>query len=630
MGASETGLIIREGHCHGGNCNGAPDRLTRACDPVSQSGHSLALMPVQLATDDLGLPLSEVTFVVLDLETTGGSPKHAAITEIGAVKVRGGEVLGEFATLINPEVAIPPFIAALTGITDALVAGSPTLRRVLPSLLEFIGDAVVVAHNAPFDVGFLMAACQDQELQWPRPKVIDTVRLARVALHRDEVPNCKLSTLAAYLHSPVTPNHRALDDARATVAVLHALLERVANLGVQTFDDLRAFTSRVTPEQRAKRQLAHGLPTGPGVYIFRDAQGSALYVGTSKNIQARVRTYFTASETRRRMSEMVAIATHVDAIACASVLEARIRELRLISSEQPRYNVRSKRPASQSWVTLTHERAPRLSVVRAPKTAEHVSLGPFSGRQAAQEAADTLAWVFKLRTCSARIPAKAGPDSGSGCARLDLGRCPGPCLGHFDSYQSIVEQATAAMLGDLRMIVSTITAHLLQLSSQDRYEEAAVWRDRLTQLIAASVRSHRLNSLREISELVAAVPTETGGWEIHVIRKGRLAAATQAAAGIDPRPVVQAALAIAEQSSDEAVLTEETSALADWLDQPGVRLVQASGPLSMPINCGGHLIERLTSARKAAHAAVMQVDAHGPSSRPVGPSHAMVTRIRPH
>ncbi|MDO8731799.1 MAG: DEDD exonuclease domain-containing protein [Actinomycetota bacterium] len=587
-------------------------------------------MHVQLATDDLGIPLAEVTFVVLDLETTGGSPKQAGITEIGAVKVKGGEVLGEFGTLVNPEAAIPPFIAALTGITDALVAGAPTLNGVLPSLMEFIGDSVLVAHNAPFDVGFLMAACQSHGIQWPKPQVVDTVRLARVALHRDEVPNCKLGTLAAFVHSPVTPNHRALDDARATVAVLHGLLERVANLGVYTIDDLRAFTSRVTPEQRAKRQLAHGLPTGPGVYIFRDAQGVALYVGTSKNIQARVRTYFTASETRRRMSEMVTIATQVDAISCASVLEARIRELRLIASEQPRYNVRSKRPAAQTWITLTNEKAPRLSVVRAPKSVDHVSFGPFSGRQAAQEAADTLSWVYRLRTCSARISVKAGTDPTvpAGCARLDLGRCAGPCHGDFDSYQSVVTQATAAMLGDLRVIVSTITAHLTQLSEHDRYEEAALWRDRLAQVISASVRSHRLNGLRSVNELVAGIPTETGGWEIHVIRNGRLATAAKAAPGADPMPVIQAALAMAEIAPADAVLTEETAALADWLDQPGVRLVQTTAPLAMPMNCGGHLIDQLTTARKASHTAVMHVDASGPSARPIGPSHGMVTRIR--
>jgi DNA polymerase-3 subunit epsilon len=141
------------------------------------------------------------------------------------------------------------------------------------------------------------------------------------------------------------------------------------------------------------------------------------------------------------------------------------------------------------------------------------------------------------------------------------------------------------------------------------------------------VRTHRLNGLRSITELVAGVPTDNGGWEIHVIRHGRLAAAAQAAPGVDPLPVVQAALAMADISGDE-VLTEETAALAEWLDQPGVRLVQTSAPLSMPAHCGGHLIDQLNSARKAAQAAVLRVDAVSPSARPIGPSHTMVTRIR--
>ncbi|MSY39178.1 MAG: DEDD exonuclease domain-containing protein, partial [Actinobacteria bacterium] len=344
----------------------------------------------QLATEELGLTLLETTFVIVDLETTGGSPKQAAITEIGAVKVRGGEIVGEFATLVNPQVAIPPFIAALTGITDTLVASAPTIRVVLPSLLEFIGDAVVVAHNAPFDVGFLTAACVQQDLQWPKPQVVDTARLARVALHRDEVPNCKLGTLAAHFHSPTTPTHRALDDARATVDVLHGLFERVANHGVTTLEDLKAFTSRVTVKQREKHHLAKGLPAKPGVYLFKDAQGSTLYVGTSKNIALRVRNYFTASETRRRIKDMVGIATQVQPIVCASALEARVRELRFISSEQPRYNVRSKKPASQAWITLTNEAVPRLSIVRTPKDEDAPAFGPFNGRHAAQEALETL------------------------------------------------------------------------------------------------------------------------------------------------------------------------------------------------------------------------------------------------
>ncbi|CAB4622641.1 unannotated protein [freshwater metagenome] len=583
----------------------------------------------QLATEELGLTLLETTFVIVDLETTGGSPKQAAITEIGAVKVRGGEIVGEFATLVNPQVAIPPFIAALTGITDTLVASAPTIRVVLPSLLEFIGDAVVVAHNAPFDVGFLTAACVQQDLQWPKPQVVDTARLARVALHRDEVPNCKLGTLAAHFHSPTTPTHRALDDARATVDVLHGLFERVANHGVTTLEDLKAFTSRVTVKQREKHHLAKGLPAKPGVYLFKDAQGSTLYVGTSKNIALRVRNYFTASETRRRIKDMVGIATQVQPIVCASALEARVRELRFISSEQPRYNVRSKKPASQAWITLTNEAVPRLSIVRTPKDEDAPAFGPFNGRHAAQEALETLSWVFNIRTCTTKfrkLPV-VNESAAHGCSRFDLGRCVAPCKGDYEPHHQVVHRAFTAMQGDLRSITHAITEHLRYLSNQERFEDAGLWRDRLTMLAQSSVRSHRLGQLCVTQEIVAACPTPDGGWEIHIIRHGRLAGAGIADPGVDPLPIVETLIATADLGVHE-VLTEETAAIADWLDQPGVRLVHTSSSLSMPVHCGGNLVKQLISARKAANTAVLHVDAGLPSMRPIGPRKGAVTRIR--
>jgi DNA polymerase-3 subunit epsilon len=530
---------------------------------------------------------------------------------------------------VNPQAAIPPFIAALTGITDTLVASAPTMRVVLPSLLEFIGDAVVVAHNAPFDVGFLTAACVQQDLQWLRPQVVDTARLARVALHRDEVPNCKLSTLAAHFQSPTTPTHRALDDARATVDVLHGLIERVANLGVTTLEDLKAFTSRVTAKQREKHYLAKGLPAKPGVYLFKDAQGSTLYVGTSKNIASRVRTYFTASETRRRIKEMVGIATQVQPIVCASALEARVRELRLISSEQPRYNVRSKKPASQAWITLTNEAVPRLSIVRTPKSDEAPAFGPFIGRHAANDALETLSWVFNLRTCTTKfrkLPV-INPLAPHGCSRFELGRCIAPCKGDYEPHQEVVRRVEESMQGDLREITYTITEHLKYLSAQERFEDAAHWRDQLTMLAQSSVRSHRIGQLCVTQEIVAACPTPDGGWEIHVIRYGRLAGAAIAEPGIDPLPIVETLIATAEFGLHE-VLSEETAAVAAWLDQPGVRLVHTSTPLSMPVHCGGNVVEQLKLARKTAHTAVLHVDAGLPSMRPVGPRKGAVTRMR--
>src|SRR6187431_651802 len=143
---------------------------------------------------EIGEPLSATTFVVVDLETTGGSPASSAITEIGAVKTRGGEIVGEFQTLVDPGGPIPPFIVALTGITDAMVYAAPPIEEVLPAFLEFLGDAVLVAHNAPFDTGFLRAACRTHGYKWPGSEVVDTVTLARRATTKEEAPNKKLST----------------------------------------------------------------------------------------------------------------------------------------------------------------------------------------------------------------------------------------------------------------------------------------------------------------------------------------------------------------------------------------------------------------------------------------------------
>jgi DNA polymerase III epsilon subunit family exonuclease len=217
---------------------------------VNDSGHSPSQSDSWQSTlQDFGRPLKETTFVVIDLETTGGAPHlGAGITEIGAVKVRGGEVLGEFKTFIDPQHPIPGYITDLTGITDEMVFQSPTIREVFPSLLEFMGPAsstVLVAQNAPFDLSFLTFAARAHGFEWPAFPVLDTAIIARKVLSRDEVPNCKLGTLAAFFGTETTPNHRALDDARATVDVFHGLIERLGTHDIYTLEELNNFGKKV-------------------------------------------------------------------------------------------------------------------------------------------------------------------------------------------------------------------------------------------------------------------------------------------------------------------------------------------------------------------------------------------------
>ena len=201
--------------------------------------------------------LSETTFAVLDLETSGGSPKSGAgITEIGVVKVRGGTVLGTFQSFIDPGHPLPPFITQLTGITDEMLLSAPYIDEVLPTLFEFLGTAdetVLVAHHSPFDMSFLKAAALAHEYPWPDYLTVDTARLARAVLDRDEVINCKLGTLATFFNAQTSPTHRALDDAMATVDVLHGIIERLSGHQVWTFEEMRNFPSN---KRRVKRPIS--------------------------------------------------------------------------------------------------------------------------------------------------------------------------------------------------------------------------------------------------------------------------------------------------------------------------------------------------------------------------------------
>ncbi len=570
----------------------------------------------QASFDELGTPLRDVVFVVVDLETTGGSPHDCGITEIGAVKVQAGQVLGEFHTLVNPGSAIPAFIQVLTGISDAMVAGSPQVESVLPEFLAFARGAVLVAHNAPFDLGFLKAAAARTGYEWPTFGVLDTARLARQVLLRDEVPNCKLSTLARLFRATTTPNHRALDDARATVDVLHGLIERVGTQGVDTLEELTTYSSRVSPERRRKRYLAEGLPRGPGVYVFEDDRGRVLYIGKSKDLRARVRSYFTASETRTRMGEMVRLAEHVRAIPCPTLLEAEVRELRLIAQHKPRYNRRSRFPERMIWLKLTVEAFPRLSLVRELKDDGACYLGPFGSRRTAEAAMVALHEAVPLRQCTGRLSPKRHTPS---CALLGMGRCGGPCEGLEDvpSYSVHAEAVRTAVLDDCRPVVSRLEERIARLAAAQRYEDAAAHRDRLAAFVLAAARMQRLAGLTRCPELVAGRQTADLGWELALIRHGRLAGTDLVPRGVRPAPFVDALVATGERVAVvgpgpvPAASAEETECLLRWLGSSGVRLVRIEGSWTSPATGAGALRERFAVLSGAGEPDVPGADRRG-------------------
>lgn len=545
---------------------------------------------LQPSFEDLGTFLSDVTFVVVDLETTG-TGADASITEIGAVKVRGGELLGTLQTFVRPNQPIPAMVQVLTGITDHMVADAPLLDEVLPLFAEFAAGGVLVAHNARFDVGFLQRGFEQIGMAWQRPTVIDTVALARYALLRDEVRNCKLSTLAAHFHAETLPDHRALSDARATVDVLHGLLERVGSFGVQTLEDLVEFMAQVSPARRAKRHWATALPERPGVYWFvREEQGQkpeVLYVGTSNNLRRRTRSYFSAAERRGRIHEMVRVATGLNYVECATALEAEVRELRMIMSLNPRYNQRSRHQERIRWLKLTDEPFPRISVVTSLR-GDTAYFGPFTTRAVADDVVRALYDAFPIRRCTTRLRTRT---PSTPCALADMGRCAAPCLlgDAAKSYHDVVHALEESWSGNIDAVIDGVAGRLRSLAAQLRYEEAGELSRRLEHYVATSQRLARLRALAACPEIVAGLPA-AGGWDIHVIRYGRLAAATHASssrarkAADDAR--VQAETVLPASTGLPACTVEEAERVADWLELPGIRLIEIEGTWAWPAHSG--------------------------------------------
>ncbi|MFI5916667.1 DEDD exonuclease domain-containing protein [Dactylosporangium sp. NPDC051541] len=558
-----------------------------------------------LFDDPRAATLFSTTFVVVDLETTGGAPDGGGITEIGAVKVRGGEILGEFGTLVNPEERLPAFITVLTGITEMMLLEAPKLETVLPSFLEFAQGAVWVAHNAPYDTGFLKAACAKHGYPWPKPIVFDTAAIARRAMVADEVPNHKLSTLARHFRSPTQPVHRALEDAKATVDVLHGLFARLGSLKVQTIGEVLEFVKAVSPAQRRKKHLAEGLPDGPGVYLFRGHKDRPLYIGTSSSIATRVRSYFTAAEKRARIDEMLNAAERVEAILCAHSLEAEVRELRLIAAHKPPYNRRSKFPERVVWLKLTSEAYPRLSVVREVQGDGAAYLGPFGSRRFAELAAAGLYDALPLRQCTHKLSLRTQTPA---CALAELGRCPAPCEHRIspDDYESrAAAPFRAATTGDPGPVVQGLMARIEALAEAERYEDAATIRGRMVAFLRTAIRQQRLAGLSGLPEVVAARPSASGGWEIAVVRHGRLAAAGVSPPRVHPQPTLDVVLATAETvqpgpGPTPRATPEETERILAWLERPETRLVKTDIGWSSPVQGAARWRPFLARAEAAA------------------------------
>lgn len=436
------------------------------------SGRWVATLHAALARS-----LDDTTFVVVDLETTGGAPGVGhAIIEIGALRLHGGRVVDRFASLVHPGRRLPRFITQLTGISEAMVAEAPPIAAVLPAFADFAADAVLVAHNAAFDLAFLNAA-----LLQLRGSVFEQPYLCTLRLTRRLVPELRrrsLDALGGHFGIPLVDRHRALGDARITAEVFFHFLELLRTQRITRLDQLLDVQHRAADGRRfvcmLPREQVIRLPRAPGIYRFTDEAGRLLYIGKAKDLRQRVGTYLTnASSHRRKVLDLIRHIRAVDVEVTGSELEAALREAEEIRRCQPPYNRLSKHLPQIAFLKLTvNDPFPRLAVAGRLGGRAGRYFGPFRGRASAHAAQALLARLFRLRTCTARLHPSA---DATPCVHGQIGACSLPCTAAVDRSAYALQVAAAERFfdGEIEVAQAELTRRRDVHAAAQRFEAAA-------------------------------------------------------------------------------------------------------------------------------------------------------------
>ena len=535
------------------------DEVVRA-DPrlVWRSAGEVALAEWDEVAPLLDTPLELADYVVFDLETTGTRAGVSRIVELGAVRMSGLSEEARMQRLVDPGCMVPAQITQITGIAQHHVRGRPRVGPVLDEFLRFSAGAVLVAHNARFDIGFVdadLARLRSGRLAAP---VIDTVALARRLLG-DRLERMNLGSLAERFDTEVRPCHRALPDALATAEVLVRLLGLAQERGAATVADVIGLCAPQHRRVRTRRGLAKGVPTGPGVYLFRDARDAVLYVGKATDLRARVRSYFSGRALRAPVERAIEATTRIEARPLGSEFEAALLELELIASLRPPANSRAPRAGPGIYLTLTlGEQVPRLRVTSGPGPPGTITAGPLRSRAHAEAAAAAARASFGLRVCRPGLPVDDGT-----CLAGVIGSCHAPCRGgeHLDRYVDAVEEARLWLEHPAGGAPARhLEDRMRRLSDQHRYEEAAAARNQLAALRTAGRAIERMRRARGRHGVLLAPDTDDRFVQAFACAGGRVVGRRRlprsGGAQLECRPLI-AALQLAQAARPGPLATDQ-------------------------------------------------------------------------
>lgn len=478
-----------------------------------------------MAGGEAPLELLGHEFVVVDVETTGLSPYHDSIIEIGAAHLTNGEITATFHSLVDPGVPLPQFVSTLTGVGDDDLRGQPRLGDVADAFLEFLGDRIFVAHNANFDYNFIRQGLRRYDRQY-RATTLCTMLLSRQLYPRNRRAglDAMLAHCGISVPSDAGARHRAMYDVRAT-ALLFCHLARVAQQqGTASLGQLRA-AQREPPWSRKNGDtaLARDLPSTPGVYLMRDANGQILYIGKAKDLRKRVQSHLRpADPSQPKLKRTLPQVAAIDVVQTGSELEALLLESRLIKRYLPTANIALRDYERYPFIRLDlNEPFPRPSLTRYPKPDGAAYYGPFNRAGPVHTVVELVHDVFKLARCSADIVPGVTPP----CLYGQIGRCSMPCTGAVsqETYRAQVAEAARFLDGSDRSVIAELERRRDALAEELRFEEAAELRDRIAELDHVFGSQQRLHfAVSEHNLVVVAPSTDPRAVELFCIRAGRL------------------------------------------------------------------------------------------------------------
>ena len=540
----------------------------------------------------LARQLDDVPFVVVDLETTGGAPVRGhGIIEIGALRLQGGRIVDQFHALVHPGRRLPPFITQLTGITAEMLAGQPGIGAVLPRFVDFAAGAVLVAHNAFFDLAFLDAARVQLSGEVFEQPHLCTLRLTRRLLPQQR--HRSLDALAGRFGIPLVDRHRALGDARITAEIFFHLRELLHRQGIVRLADLLDLQHRAADGRRfvclLPRARVARLPQAPGIYRFTGEDGRLLYIGKAGNLRQRVGSYLSNTAGHRRaVLDLIRHIRDVTVEVTGSELEAALREAEEIRRCQPPYNRLGKHLPRIAFLKLTRGAAfPRLMVVnklsakRPPSPAPSSAggggsgrghFGPFRSRASAVHAQALVARLFRLRTCSSRLR----PDPAvTPCLFGQIGTCTAPCAARVDrsTYAAQVAAAERFFDGEIDDVAAELERRRDGHSAAQRYEAAAKAQRDLELVQRLRRRQRTMSWIVARQDFVVMQPSADREQALlYAVVGGRLVARA-AARGLDDLRVFAASVEGHLRAAPERALMPEdvdgTVILAAWLRSRG-------------------------------------------------------------